>query len=668
MPQNFKFTFAYIQWYSEERAKWRYLSFDFSTGYWYDDEGNVRASIPEHIKAGATLYAGWYIKNIGDATGIPVFRLEDTDAGTNIIRVQKSTSLAAGSEWQDRKEFTMPARSVKAEYWACSYEDHSDYIHDKIPEYFWIFLFTEKTCEVRNLAVKDSAGTVVTNLYVGTPYTIEAQIGEVDGGFAPILGKWLNFYLDSKYLGADRSRADPLGYAIISYTPVAADIGTKILKAEHNADGTHKYCKEEISVTTFPKEGCAYTGFAHDAKIDHWEVPETAANGTTVNATVSVDNTAWPPFGTDPTRYRVKFTLDGGTPQYSDAFILDGYRYRAGIIPEDIEQEVPCTFVMPDHDVRLTVEIERCNASGNWENAGPDYKKEFTITLAVYPDAHGSIVREKTKPPDFAEKGKEIRIQTTIKNIGGKKGEFQMYLFDDTTDERIETEPCPRPLPCYWKDLNPGEEYSNTLDTDYWWGAMPDYDWPLRIEVRHQKTPDVVDDVYKFTVKLSGPAGHVLILDKIVSPLIIGTEYIFTGELTKEGVPVPNATIRIIDKDLIFGDFIAEGKTDTNGEFAIMWTVEKVEIAGKAEIYAYHPASGTKSSIQEVDIKKKSEYTMLLIYGAIAVGTYVGGTMIEGASPKMKVVGTALKVGTVIPAALAGYEGYKIIKEKIPFV
>jgi len=110
-------------------------------------------------------------------------------------------------------------------------------------------------------------------------------------------------------------------------------------------------------------------------------------------------------------------------------------------------------------------------------------------------DARGEIV--SFSPPKKLKKGEEVRIPTTIKNAGGEFGEFRMYLFDDDTGEEIEHEPK-----YTWKNLNPGETYTATLDSEWWYGAMPYHDWNLRIEVRKQSTPYVSDDTKQFTVEL----------------------------------------------------------------------------------------------------------------------------------------------------------------------
>lgn len=287
--------------------------------------------------------------------------------------------------------------------------------------------------------------------------------------------------------------------------------------------------------------------------------------------------------------------------------------------------------------------------------------------------------------PCSAEKGQELEFKVRIKNIGDKKGKFMIYLYDDTTDELLEKEPCIG-IPftdkwvCNWKDLDPGEEYEGVLDTK--WSAflaMPDYNWPLRIEVREisRELEAEPDDVNRFTMMTGGPAGHVLILDGIPKTLYVDEEFTFIGELSQNGVAVANAQIRIFDKDLLWGDFIAEGVTDANGEFSIPWLIENLDVYGDLEIYAEHPQSGTKSVVQKITISKEkvADTKKLLIYGGLAVGLYAGGTIIggigeSGAKVKgmnLKPIGTGMKVISIIPAGLAVYEGYKIAQEKLPF-
>ncbi|GAI59958.1 unnamed protein product, partial [marine sediment metagenome] len=230
------------------------------------------------------------------------------------------------------------------------------------------------------------------------------------------------------------------------------------------------------------------------------------------------------------------------------------------------------------------------------------------LTSTLMPgEAHGKITAYE--PPFSAQKGAEILIPTTIKNVGGKFGEFRMFLFDDVTNEVLEHEPK-----LTWEDLDPAEMYTETLDTVSWKPmAMPEHDWKLRIEVRKQTTPDIADDTKQFTVVLGGPAGHILTLDRIRT-LVKGEIHVFTGNLTKEGVPVAGEKIEIWEEDVFFNDKLCEGTTDDEGNFAIEWTVVAVEgiLGGKnAEMYAHHPASGTKTTVQKgILIKKPSELTV----------------------------------------------------------
>jgi len=156
----------------------------------------------------------------------------------------------------------------------------------------------------------------------------------------------------------------------------------------------HSACEDEITLQ-LKEATCVYTGHAIDAKIDHWQVPKTARVGEKVLGWVKVDGDCWLPRQT--TRGRVKFVVEGETA-YSDSFLFDCYGETDAI---------PFSFTMPDHDVTLIAEVQRCNADGKWENAGPNYKKEFFIEketawnkaltyaiIAIGAFAGGTIVEE----------------------------------------------------------------------------------------------------------------------------------------------------------------------------------------------------------------------------------------------------------------------------------
>ena len=134
---------------------------------------------------------------------------------------------------------------------------------------------------------------------------------------------------------------------------------------------------------------CEYTGYACDGMIDHESVPESATEGSNVTGTVSVDNICWG-IGGEETRYRVKYTLDSEPAWYSTDFILG----NLGL------EDVPFTFLMPDHDVTLTAEVERCNASGKWEPCeDPGHIRTYNITIEEAPECdQGVIITVKDIP------------------------------------------------------------------------------------------------------------------------------------------------------------------------------------------------------------------------------------------------------------------------------
>jgi hypothetical protein len=90
-------------------------------------------------------------------------------------------------------------------------------------------------------------------------------------------------------------------------------------------------------------------------------------------------------------------------------------------------------------------------------------------------------------------------------------------------------------------------------------------------------------------------------------------------------------------------------KAGKKGEWSD-WIEVKVSVATPIlfTLYKTSPSPGT---------------TMLLIYGIATAGLAIGGTV---AKTKSKAVGTAVQLSAIIPAALAGYEAYKIIKAKWP--
>jgi len=75
---------------------------------------------------------------------------------------------------------------------------------------------------------------------------------------------------------------------------------------------------------------------------------------------------------------------------------------------------------------------------------------------------------------------------------------------------------------------------------------------------------------------------------------------------------------------------------------------------------------------EEIDCKpseKPVAFGKVVLYGGIAVGLFATGSIVESvAGPKGKAIGMPVKLVALVPLGLAGYEGYKIVKEKIPWL
>ncbi|GAH86177.1 unnamed protein product, partial [marine sediment metagenome] len=192
--------------------------------------------------------------------------------------------------------------------------------------------------------------------------------------------------------------------------------------AEGNWEPAGLVYKKDYPISVVPVVVCEYTGHAINAKIDHWNVPDNATEGETVTGWVKVDGDCYTPGQT--TRGRVKFTVNGGTPAYSTVFTFDCFGETG---------EMPFSFVMPDYDVTLTAEIERCNEYGEWENAGPKYKKELPITLRIAECEYtGHAINAKIdhwNVPDNATEGETV--------TGWVKVDGDCYTPGQTTRGRV---------------------------------------------------------------------------------------------------------------------------------------------------------------------------------------------------------------------------------------
>lgn len=440
-----------------------------------------------------------------------------------------------------------------------------------------------------------------------------------------------------------------------------------------------------LSFTLVPVAvACEYTGYASDAKIDHDDVPSSAPEGNEVTGSVSVDC-----IEVGETRYRVKFVLDGGSPAYSDSFLL-GY---VG------EMDVLFTFTMPDHDVTVVAEVERCNASGEW---GPcehtDHIKTYTVTLALYEGPYGAIAEGYPKisnescldtceneNPCTADEGERPDFEVEYKNAGNEDGYFQAFLIgyngigidapDAPEGEGKVFDSEFHVLPTSFK-LGPGESRTVTLTPKLLCGSMPDTNWDLGIKIARITSLGFFEewnDTKSFKVCYKQVVDHYsLALNDLPDELHTGDKITFSGKLSHDaGGVVNNKLIEIMEKDIDPDDFIAKGTTNPDGSFAIPWTVKKVGgwLEGKtAELYARFKFDSKEvtSNTERVAIVGPS-LTKALVYGGIAVAAFAGGSIAESvAGPKGKMIGVPVKLCALIPAGLCGYQTYLIAKDKVP--
>lgn len=108
-----------------------------------------------------------------------------------------------------------------------------------------------------------------------------------------------------------------------------------------------------------------------------------------------------------------------------------------------------------------------------------DDERSFTIRLAA-PDVGVLQIINYTFPTEVAE-GKEVDGTVTVKNVGSGLAEARVKLIDVGTGSVIDKEPD-----LYYKNLNPGETWTQQLGTSWGLGAMPNHDWNLRVEAWRQ--------------------------------------------------------------------------------------------------------------------------------------------------------------------------------------
>ena len=86
-----------------------------------------------------------------------------------------------------------------------------------------------------------------------------------------------------------------------------------------------------------------------------------------------------------------------------------------------------------------------------------------------------------------------------------------------------------------------------------------------------------------------GPTPTTLTLDQPPQKAKIGEKMVFTGKLTEtaSGIPMAEASILVLDRDIGKDDLLGEGVTDAEGTYHVEWETRKVdEFDYTAEVYA----------------------------------------------------------------------------------
>ena len=141
----------------------------------------------------------------------------------------------------------------------------------------------------------------------------------------------------------------------------------------------------------------------------------------------------------------------------------------------------------------------------------------------------------------------------------------------------------------------------------------------------------------------------------------------FTIDLELEEGFIWNALINATVLLYVNGMQVASAITDGDGRATLSYSFPEEDVY---EVQANFPASygangslylESNTSVHYVTVipedDDKNDIKMLAIYGVAAVALYAGGSMLPGKAGKV------VPVIAIIPAGLAAYEGYKIVKE-----
>ena len=107
-----------------------------------------------------------------------------------------------------------------------------------------------------------------------------------------------------------------------------------------------------------------------------------------------------------------------------------------------------------------------------------DDERSFTITLMAAPDL--KII--DYIPPTELEEGEEVKVPVTIRNDGADC-KYKIKLVQVNPYVLIDEEPNTYLI---GDTIRTGETKTKEVNTVGWWGAMPNHDWDLRVEVWHE--------------------------------------------------------------------------------------------------------------------------------------------------------------------------------------
>jgi len=238
---DFKFEWAYIEWWDSTQSKWRTVWHNFTKKQWEED-GAFKAYII--VDPNAVVYYGFKIKNKGDSKGTCRHWLVDT-VNNRTLKILTTPDLAPGGIWEEQLEKWTADKYMAVKMQACYYANGRDYIHHETDELV-VKIRTKEEIETDLECYDESCEK-------GEWVTLRATLKEKDTGKS-IPGMLVKFYVDGTWKGEDTT--DGNGDASIS-TRCDWSPGTHTIKAVFGGyENLYKYksssCTASLQVTAPP--------------------------------------------------------------------------------------------------------------------------------------------------------------------------------------------------------------------------------------------------------------------------------------------------------------------------------------------------------------------------------------------------------------------------------